>query len=113
MACLPGGRFARHPGASHRAQRPASPGPARARAPRRTVRETCAEVRGNPDALPVPPDTPLLGPPLAMTSLTGVELLRRIHDAFGVDIAREDLDLSSLESVGALCEFVERERLRA
>src|SRR4051794_23010996 len=106
MACLPGGRFARHPGASHRAQRPASPGPARARAPRMTVREILAEDLGNPDALTVPPDTPLLGPPLAMTSLTGVELLRRIDDQFGVDIAREDLDLRSLESVGALCEFV-------
>jgi acyl carrier protein len=77
-----------------------------------TVRELLADVLGNPDALTVPPDTPLFGPPLAVTSLTGVELLRRIDDAFGVDIAREDLDLSSLESVGALCEFVERERPR-
>jgi acyl carrier protein len=78
-----------------------------------TVREILSEVLGNSDALTVPPDTPLFGPPLAMTSLTGVELLRRIDDAFGVDIAREDLDLSSLESVGSLCEFVERGRLRA
>jgi acyl carrier protein len=75
-----------------------------------TLRELLADVLGNPDALTAPPDTPLFGPPLAMTSLTGVELLRRIDDQFGVDIAREDLDLSSLESVGALCEFVERER---
>jgi acyl carrier protein len=77
-----------------------------------TVRELLAEVLGDPEALTVPPDTPLFGPPLAMTSLTGVELLRRIDDQFGVDIAREDLDLSSLESVGALCEFVETERGR-
>ena len=75
-----------------------------------TVRQILAEVLGNPDALAVPRETPLFGPPLAMTSLTGVELLRRIDDQFGVDIAREDLDLKSLESVGALCEFVERER---
>lgn len=75
-----------------------------------TVREILADVLGNPEALRVPSDTPLFGPPLAMTSLTGVELLRRIDDQFGVDIAREDLDLRSLESVGALCEFVERER---
>ena len=75
-----------------------------------TVRELLADVLGNPDALTVPPDTPLFGPPLAMTSLTGVELLRRIDDQFGVDIAREDLDLTSLESVGALCEFVDRSR---
>jgi acyl carrier protein len=78
-----------------------------------TVREILADVLGNADALSVPPHTPLFGPPLAMTSLSGVELLRRIDDAFGVDIARDDLDLRSLESVGALCEFVERERLRA
>ena len=77
------------------------------------VREILADVLGNPDALSVPPDTPLFGPPLAMTSLTGVELLRRIDDAFGVDIAREDLDLKSLESVGALCEFVAHARPRA
>jgi acyl carrier protein len=77
-----------------------------------TVRELLADVLGDPEALTVPPDTPLFGPPLAMTSLTGVELLRRIDDQFGVDIAREDLDLSSLESVGALCEFVETERER-
>jgi acyl carrier protein len=76
-----------------------------------SVREILADVLGNPDALTVPPETPLFGPPLAMTSLTGVELLKRIDDQLGVDIAREDLDLKSLESVGALCEFVERERL--
>jgi acyl carrier protein len=76
-----------------------------------TVREILADVLGNPEALTLPPETPLFGPPLAMTSLTGVELLRRIDDQFGVDIAREDLDLKSLESVGALCEFVERARL--
>jgi acyl carrier protein len=78
-----------------------------------TVREILADVLGNPDALSVPPDTPLFGPPLAMTSLTGVELLRRIDDQLGVDIAREDLDLKSLESVGALCDFVEGARPRA
>ena len=78
-----------------------------------TVREILADVLGNPEALSVPPDTPLFGPPLAMTSLTGVELLRRIDDQLGVDIAREDLDLKSLESVGALCDFVESARPRA
>jgi acyl carrier protein len=78
-----------------------------------TVREILADVLGSSEALTVPPDTPLFGPPLAMTSLTGVELLRRIDDQFGVDIAREDLDLKSLESVGALCSFVEAARPRA
>ena len=77
-----------------------------------TVREILADVLGSEEALTAPAETPLFGPPLAMTSLTGVELLRRIDDQLGVDIAREDLDLSSLESVGALCEFVERERRR-
>jgi acyl carrier protein len=77
-----------------------------------SVREILADVLGNPDALTLPPDTPLFGPPLAMTSLTGVELLKRIDEHFGVDIAHDDLDLSSLESVGALCEFVERGRPR-
>jgi acyl carrier protein len=71
-----------------------------------TIRELLADVLGNPDALTVPPGTPLFGPPLAMTSLSGVELLKRIDDQFGVDIARDDLDLKSLESVGALCDYV-------
>jgi acyl carrier protein len=78
-----------------------------------SVREILADVLGNPDALTVPPETPLFGPPLAMTSLTGVELLKRIDDQFGVDIAREDLDLKSLESVGALCDYVASARPRA
>lgn len=73
-----------------------------------TVREILADVLDNPDALTVPPDTPLFGPPLAMTSLTGVELLARIEERYGVDIAAEDLELSSLESVGALCDYVRR-----
>lgn len=73
-----------------------------------SVREILAGVLGNPDALTVPPDTPLFGPPLAMTSLTGVELLARIEERYGVDIAAEDLELSSLESVGALCDYVRR-----
>lgn len=77
------------------------------------VRRILAEVLGTPEALDLPPDTPLFGPPLAMTSLTGVELLKRIDERFGVDIARDDLDLSSLESLGALCDFVDRGRPRA
>ena len=73
-----------------------------------SVREILADVLGNPDALTAPPETPLFGPPLAMNSLTGVELLARIDERFGVDIAAEDLELSSLESVGALCDYVRR-----
>jgi acyl carrier protein len=77
------------------------------------VREILADVLGNPAALDLPPETPLFGPPLGMTSLTGVELLARIQDRFGVDIARDDLDLKSLESVGALCDYVASARPRA
>jgi acyl carrier protein len=76
------------------------------------VRQILADALGNPDALTVPPDTPLFGPPLGMTSLTGVELLARIQDQFGVDIAADDLDLKSLESVGALCDYVASARPR-
>jgi acyl carrier protein len=78
-----------------------------------TVRQVLADVLGVPEALELPPETPLFGPPLAMTSLTGVELLKRIDDQFGVDIARDDLDLKSLESVGALCDYVASARPRA
>jgi acyl carrier protein len=76
------------------------------------VRRILADVLGTPEALGLPRDTPLFGPPVAMTSLTGVELLERIDERFGVDIAHDDLDLSSLESVGALCDFVERGQRR-
>jgi acyl carrier protein len=74
------------------------------------LRRLIADVLAAPEALEAPDDTPLFGPPLAMTSLSGVELLARIHDRYGVDIARDDLDLRSLESVGTLSAYVERHR---
>ena len=54
----------------------------------------------------LPDVTPLFGSGLSLDSLTGLELLTGIKSEFGVDIASEDLDLSSLRTVGTLVDYL-------
>ncbi|MGA8117834.1 MAG: acyl carrier protein [Actinocatenispora sp.] len=62
----------------------------------------------------LPGDTPLFGGTLGLSSLTGVRLLARVRDLFGVDVAAEDLTLDSLASIDTLTGFViQHLRLRA
>lgn len=54
----------------------------------------------------LPDHTPLFGSGLALDSLTGLELLTGIEHAFGADIAADDLNLDSLETIGTLVAYL-------
>jgi acyl carrier protein len=54
----------------------------------------------------LPDDTPLFGSGLSLDSLTGMELLAAIEQQLGVDIASEDLNLDSLQTIGTLVAYV-------
>lgn len=61
------------------------------------------------DVARLPDSTPLFGEGLGLDSLTGLELLTGIRQEFGVDIASQDLNLDSLETIGTLVGFLSRE----
>jgi acyl carrier protein len=54
----------------------------------------------------LPDDTPLFGEGLSLDSLTGLELLAGIEVEFGVDIASDDLNLDSLQTLGTLIAYL-------
>lgn len=56
--------------------------------------------------LGLPGSTPLFGSGLSLNSLTGLELLTGVQAEFGVDIASEDLNLDSLESIDTLVSYL-------
>jgi acyl carrier protein len=58
----------------------------------------------------LPGSTPLFGSGLSLDSLTGLELLTGIEAEFGVDIAAEDMNLDSLESIGTLVAYLDGDR---
>jgi acyl carrier protein len=70
------------------------------------LRLILAEVTGRPELGSVPDDTGLLRSGIGLDSLAGTLLLRRIQREFGVDVAAEDMNLDSLETVGTLAAFV-------
>ena len=74
----------------------------------RRLRALLARVLEQPDATiqALPAETPLFGAGLALDSLTGMELLAAIAVEFGVDVAADDLNLDSLETIGTLAAFV-------
>ncbi|MBF6613817.1 MAG: acyl carrier protein [Chloroflexi bacterium] len=51
-------------------------------------------------------DTPLFSGGLSLDSLTGLELLTAIEQDFDVDIASEDLNLESLQTIGTLVDYL-------
>ncbi|MEO8288654.1 MAG: acyl carrier protein [Chloroflexota bacterium] len=53
-------------------------------------------------------DMPLFGGGLSLDSLTGLELLAGIETVFGVDIAADDLNLDSLETIGTLIGYLKK-----
>lgn len=59
-----------------------------------------AETAGLNDA------TPLFASGLSLDSLTGMELLSAVQEEFGVDIAAQDLNLESLQTVGTLTSYL-------
>ena len=54
----------------------------------------------------LPGSTPLFGSGLSLDSLTGMELLAGVQAEFGVDVASEDLNLDSLESIDTLVGYL-------
>jgi acyl carrier protein len=72
------------------------------------IRKLLARILDVPraDALALADDTPLFGSGLSLDSVTGLELLTGIKSEFGVDIAAEDLNLDSLQTVGTLVDYV-------
>jgi acyl carrier protein len=54
----------------------------------------------------LPDTTPLFGGGLSLDSLTGLELLTGIEAEFGVDIAADDLNLDSLQTIGTLTAYL-------
>jgi acyl carrier protein len=70
------------------------------------LRAMLAQVTGRPELLGVPADTRLFGAGVGLDSLTGTLLLRQVQHRYGVDVAAEDLNLDSLETLGTLAAFV-------
>ena len=65
-----------------------------------------ARVTGRPELLGVPTDTPLFGAGVGLDSLAGTLLLRQVQRRYGVDVAAEDLNLDSLETLASLTDFI-------
>jgi acyl carrier protein len=72
------------------------------------VRDLLARILELPqaEARAFPDDTPLFGSGLSLDSVTGLELLLAIKSEFGVDIAAEDLNLDSLQTIGTLVDYI-------
>ena len=72
------------------------------------LRAMLAQVTGRPELLevPVPADTPLFRAGIGLDSLAGTLLLRQVQRRYRVDVAAEDLNLDSLETLGTLAAFI-------
>jgi len=70
------------------------------------LRPVLAEVTGRPALASVPATTPLFGGGVGLDSLAGTLLLRQVQRRYGVDVAAEDLNLDSLESLATLAAFI-------
>jgi acyl carrier protein len=70
------------------------------------LRAMLAQVTGRPDLVGVPADTPLFGAGIGLDSLAGTLLLRQVHRRYGVEVAAEDLNLDSLQTLGTLAAFI-------
>jgi acyl carrier protein len=70
------------------------------------LRAMLARVTGRPELLGVPTDTPLFGAGVGLDSLAGTLLLRQVQRRYGVDVAAEDLNLDSLETLASLTDFI-------
>ena len=70
------------------------------------LRALLAEITGRPDLLSVPDEVALFGAGIGLDSLGGTLLLRQVQRRYGVDVAAEDLNLDSLETLGTLAAFI-------
>jgi acyl carrier protein len=74
------------------------------------LRTILAEVTGRADLLSVPAQTPLFGTGVGLDSLAGTLLLRQVQRRYGVDVAAEDLNLDSLQTLATLAAFIAARR---
>jgi len=70
------------------------------------IRQMLAEVTGRPELTGVPLQTLLFSGGVGLDSLGGTLLLRQVQRRYGVDVAAEDLNLDSLESLATLTAFI-------
>lgn len=70
------------------------------------LRDLLAEVTGRDELRAIPLTTALFGGGVGLDSLAGTLLLRQVQRRYGVDIAVEDLNLDSLETLGTLAAFI-------
>ena len=70
------------------------------------LRELLTDVTSRPDLRGIPADMPLFGGGVGLDSLSGTLLLRQVKRRFGVDVAADDLNLDSLESLSTLTAFI-------
>jgi acyl carrier protein len=70
------------------------------------LRDLLAEVTGRDELRTLPLVTALFSGGVGLDSLTGTLLLRQVQRRYGVDVAAEDLNLDSLESLGTLAAFI-------
>ena len=70
------------------------------------LRAMLAQVTGRRELLGIPADTSLFRAGVGLDSLAGTLLLRQVHRQYGVDVAAEDLNLDSLETLGTLADFI-------
>lgn len=72
----------------------------------RELRQILAGITGDDRPLHAAPGTPLLRDGIGLDSLGGTVLLTQVKQAFGVDVADEDLNLDSLASIGTLADYI-------
>jgi acyl carrier protein len=70
------------------------------------LRSVLAEVTGRAELLSIPAQTPLFGGGVGLDSLAGTLLLRQVQRRYGVDVAAEDLNLDSLQTLSTLAAFI-------
>jgi acyl carrier protein len=70
------------------------------------LRQVLAEVTGRPELAGLPLQTSLFGGGVGLDSLAGALLLRQVQRRYGVDVAADDLNLDSLETLGTLAAFI-------
>jgi acyl carrier protein len=70
------------------------------------LRVLLAEVTGRDELRGIPAATPLFGGGVGLDSLAGTLLLRQVERRYGVDVAADDLNLDSLETLATLAAFI-------
>jgi acyl carrier protein len=70
------------------------------------LRQLLVQVTGRPELSDVPAQTALFGSGIGLDSLAGTLLLRQVQRQYGVDVAAEDLNFDSLESLTTLAAFI-------